>query len=214
MPEAALKQSVETLTLYLRALGEHGQPNEMLRIFALSKKNINALPKSMRDSIRFIVYAFSGESGALKKIFLGSMRRYSHDLRELWIATSEMAVGLTDEAHHRFISIKDSTDILGQRCIERRLSFQLPIASAELTQQSINILREDIEAFTHEEHFEIGSRASTWPIATYVIIVMCVMVFLGEMFFGGATNYDTLVNMGALVPSFVVDGALWRILYN
>jgi rhomboid protease GluP len=199
--------SLETLSLYLRALGELGNTNEMLRVYANFKKYIDKLPKQLSDSIRFIVYAFSGECDALQKLFQGSMRHYSHDLQELWLATSEMTAGLIYQAQQRLASIKNSHN----KIIERRLAFNLPVASVELTQHSIAILRQDVEVFTRENYVEKSSRSSTKPIMTYIIMLICCLVMLGETYFGGSAEIDTLDQLGAVIPPLVLDGEWWRL---
>ena len=212
LPEATLIRSIDALTMYLRSLGETGRLNDMVQAFGKYRKVLARFPKNVRDLARLYVYSFSGKTVLVEKLFAGSLALYPHEIREVWLGTSDLAGGRLEEAKRRLEALRADGDPITRRAVDQRLGRPLPQAPLELIPPSVKILEEDQQALEHEARFEAASRTAARPVMTYALIAACVVVFAAEVALGGATDGRTLWRMGAMMPSLVMQGEWWRIL--
>ncbi|UQS83387.1 rhomboid family intramembrane serine protease [Bombilactobacillus thymidiniphilus] len=55
-------------------------------------------------------------------------------------------------------------------------------------------------------------KIKNYPIATYGLLIIQVLVFLWEQTHGGSYNTQTLIQAGAKVDSFIIAGQWWRLI--
>src|SRR5262249_41890394 len=140
LPAASLGRSVDTLTLYLRALGEQSRLNEMVEVFGKYRAALSRMQKNYRDLARMYVYAFAGKTDIVEKLFSGSLVLYPADIRETWIGTSLLASGNIREGTRRLQELQQTASPLSRHAVEQRLSRPVVHAPLELIPPSVKIL--------------------------------------------------------------------------
>lgn len=213
VPDRALRRDPNLLAIYLRALGETGQLNELLltldRFRSSMDSPVFALPRHM---CRLMAYAFTGEPHRVYSVLAGPLRIWPPVVQQFWIATAEYAAGLTHAAQGRLLTIEGVATPGMRRTIARRLEAPPPPARDVLSTEGQEILHRLERERDEEERFAtvrtLGRRA--W--ATHALIAANVAMFAAEYFFGGTTDETALLRLGAFHPWFAEHGQPWRVL--
>jgi rhomboid protease GluP len=201
------------MPLYLRALGETGARDELVLEFAtaLTGPTPLQLPTwSYHASLR-VVLAFCGKFDAQADRPL--VRRLPSELREFWMATSELAAGDRANARARLERLSAITkDQLLRSEIAQRLDGASTIASTPLAPPTQALLHR-IESSDQTPPGAFGSGPRRPTVAVLVFIVLNLAMFAAEVRFGGSMNPFTLHRLGALEPWAIrVGGEYWRML--
>src|SRR5256886_7598710 len=106
VPPVVRRTDFALMPLYLRALGETGARDEMLLEFAsvLTAGSPISQPAWSYQSCLVVVLAFCGRLKTAAD--RGSLRKFSRELREFWIATNEFATGNESEARKRLVKLQ------------------------------------------------------------------------------------------------------------
>jgi rhomboid protease GluP len=201
------------LPLYLRALGETGEPEALLFEFAALFATANPVPApgwSYHAGL-LMVFAFCGRLPALSK--QRSFAKLSRDLREFWIGTGELAAGEIPAGRARLEKLRATTaDRLLQAETAERLSGAGVIGPALLSPQNRELVRR-IEQSDRPSAGAFGSESARPTVAVLIFIALNIAMFIAELAMGGSTNFLTLHRLGALEPVSVrVAGEYWRLL--
>ena len=96
-PPGIMQTDFALQPLYLRALGETGARDELLREFMMNARSMGSAPQHvwLYDVSLLPVLAFGGRLQALSKLLETKLRRLSREPREFWIGTGELAAGKT-----------------------------------------------------------------------------------------------------------------------
>ncbi len=198
-----LLRDVGLLLSYLRALGETGDLQRMLWVYAQCG---GALEQSghqpSRDYARMMVLAFCGRTTAVERLLSESLDWLPVTAQEFWRATAETAAGQTEKARQRLTRLLEwETDAVAQAAIARRLAFPLPVASET-----------DIVPFLEEQTEPRPQFRWRAAHATQILIGINVVMFLLETLAGGSTDEHVLYEMGAVSATAVFNGDAWRLL--
>ena len=213
LPLVALGRDPSLLPLYLRALGECGLHDELVLQFAGRAPALlaSSAHQSLYDVCLMLVLAFGGRTKALERLLKNI--HLEHGAREFWIATSEVASGATEAGRERLERLREKTrDALLRQDIAQRFSTLredawLPLAPE--TEASIRRFERNLGAPRGTLLAPQGLRPTR---AVGILIALNVAMFLVEMGLGGATNYLTLHQLGALEPYAVLArGEYWRL---
>ena len=201
------------LPLYLRALGEIGEPDELVLEFAalVAAANPVQLPAwSYHASLRMVL-AFCGRTPALAK--QRSFCRLPQDLREFWLGTAELTAGEIPAGNTRLENLRMATaDQLLRAEIAQRMNSGRIIAPAPLSPQNRELVRR-IEQSERPPTSAFGSGTAGPTIAVLVLIALNIALFVAELVMGGSTDPSTLHRLGALDPwSVRFQGEYWRFL--
>ena len=210
-----LSRDPYTIVLLLRALGETGQPNELLSAYEHFRPLVESrrLPEPLRKSCHLFVLAFCGKKEPVEQIVQETLHYYPEYTKDLWRATADMAGGRADEARARLEELQAESNALDRKMIERRLLHPLPVANAVLTEASRSTLAGLERKLDEEARYEIRTkRAFRTAHATKILIAANLLVFVVEGFAGGSENVETLLRLGALDPEAVKAGEWWRLL--
>lgn len=213
LPPAIRASDFVLMPVYLRALGEIGARDELLFEFATMAAAANAtqLPGWSYQLSLLYALAFSGRLASS-----GNGRvvpKLSHDLREFWIGTSELAAGEISAGRARLERLKAVTpDHLLRMEIGRRLDVQTAASYAPLSPGRLALLRR-IEESDRPASPAFGSEARRPTRAVLIFIALNLAMFGAELALGGSTNPLTLQRLGALEPWAVrFEGEYWRLL--
>jgi rhomboid protease GluP len=201
------------LPLYLRALGETGARDELLLEFTRNAKGLGSSPQHawLHDLSLLPVLAFGGRLQALLNLLETRLRKLSHDTREFWIATGELAAGQTIAGRARLEKLRATTDdALIRAETEHRLARAGEIVP--LSPASDALLRR-IEQSDRPATPLFGPRKAVPTATVLLLIALNIGMFAAELALGGSTNPLTLHRLGAL-DLFAVrfEGEYWRLL--
>ncbi|WP_460201933.1 rhomboid family intramembrane serine protease [Scytonema sp. NUACC21] len=209
-----LRQDIDILNCYLRALGETGNLNGMLLAWQQYERTLEkTLNLRTRNVARLFVFAFCGQTKYVTRLLSGPLVNYSDTIKLFWLATADQAAGKDTIAREQFLSISDNSDIRIRNAVANRLSKPVVTAETVLTERTkailLSISTEMESEATYHGTISLKPRKA---IATYLIIGLNLFVFALEVRLGGSTDLDNLYRLGALVPKEVVAGNWWRLL--
>ncbi len=213
VPPVVRRTDFALVPLYLRALGETGVRDEMMLEFAnllVTARPISQPAWSYQSSL-MTVLAFCGRLLGYDKP--ATFRRFPRALRDFWMATSEMAAGNPSPGLAQLEKLRATTsDRLLLSEIAQRLRAPDVIADGPLSQSGFALLHR-IEQTDRPAPRVFGSETG-WPtMAVLTFIVLNILMFGAEVWFGGSTNQFTLHRLGALEPGAVrYGGEYWRML--
>ncbi len=192
--------SAAVFSLYLRALGETGELDELVRQLA---SQIGGQETSPRTDFawRFnlaLVLAFCGRTDDFVRLTEDDPRLMPRTSRQFWRATAELAEGKRALALERLEKLRtEKEDAILGRAVVRRLS--LAGRAAPLSARSAMLLdRLAAESFGRRGVSpRPGKRGDR---AVWALLLLNIASFGLELLFGGSTNSATLDYLGALEP--------------
>lgn len=198
--------------LHLRALGETGARDELLLEFARNAKGLGSAPQHVwfHDLSLLPVLAFGGRLQALLNLLETRLRKLSHDTKEFWIGTGELAAGQTVPGRARLEKLRATTDdALIRADAAYRLAHEGEIGQTPFPPASDALLLR-IEQSDRPTTPLFGPRK---PTATVLLLIaLNIGMFVAELALGGSTNPFTLHRLGALdLPAVRLEGEYWRL---
>ncbi len=200
---SGLLRDVGVLLSYVRSLGETGNLERMLWVYA---QYGGALEQSghrpSRNLCRMMMMAFCGRTAVLEGLLSESLDWLPVTTQEFWRATAEAAAGETEMSRQRLTRLLEwETDAMARAAIERRLSVPIKVATETMVESVLEETQELRAAF-----------AWRTAHATQAIIGMNVAMFALETFIGGSENEMVLLKLGAVSSAAVAAGDWWRLL--
>jgi rhomboid protease GluP len=194
---------------YLRALGETGQFNLMLRDYLALSQRMQRLGDFERLGLaRLYVLAFCGEVEAVSQLVKTELRTYPEIKQKFWLATAYQYGGRSQLAKPLFQELLKTRDHLLQADTQHRLD--RPNPRPKLNTVSFHIL--DQLKLTLNEERQYGNPISAPPaLGTWGIIALNLLAFYIALRLGGSQNLWVLYRLGALVPSQALAGEWWRL---
>ncbi|NET37972.1 MAG: rhomboid family intramembrane serine protease [Cyanothece sp. SIO1E1] len=212
-PAAGWRKDSVLVTYYLRALGETGNLNHLIRELehfeALFEKTNQVINRSLG---RMFAFAFCGYKDQVHELLNGPLAFYPAYMRQFWLATAELATNNNSLARQQLTRMLDDQNFLGQKIIQRRLEQPWRASETMLDQRSKQTLARISLELEQEGRYSSKTSMAINAHTTFAIIGLNVLVFLFEVRLGGSQNVDTLYQLGALVPEEVIGGAWWRLL--
>ncbi len=215
VPEAEILGDPAMLFVYLRALGELGELDELVLSFR-NAEPLLARAGSGRDVALLFVFAFTGRAERVASLFRGPLTSYSPALQSFWLATADLASG-RDAPSRRAprIVLAELVARAGASLVSsarRRLDEPLADPATSLGGEARAILDQLEKESDQEERY--GDRAGAVTSRAWVtlgIMIPILAMFVVEMISGGSENEDTLVALGAVDPERVLAGEWWRL---
>ncbi len=199
------------MTCYLRALGETGDLEQLVRLcsrYAVGSGDLSGYTTAVR---RLFLFAFCGKRTAVTRLFNGPLRKFPSSNQLFWLATADMAAG-NPAAGETFRLLMASDDLRVRKGAERRILSPVAKADEMLTMGSANeVIHQEIEAGLDEQLIAAPAKRSERAYVTYVLIAANVIMFAIEGQMGGSEDVVALFRLGALVPELVRAGEWWRI---
>jgi rhomboid protease GluP len=205
--------SAGAFSLYLRALGETGELDELVRQLAAHIGGGETSPRT-HFAWRFKVamaLAFCGRTDEFVRLTEADGRLMSPEGREFWRATAELAEGKHQLARERLDKLsRETKDATLSRAIAHRLSVagEPPSLSATSTMLLDRLAAEMPGRRGAVIRLRWRSARAVWGL-----LLLNTAFFCFELLLGGSKNYATLHYLGALEPAFViVRHEYWRLL--
>lgn len=196
---------------HLRALGETGQFNLMLREFVALSRRLKDLGDFERLSLaRLYVFAFCGDSQSVSRLFKRELRDYPPTKQQFWRATADWYGGRSHLAQNLFQDLLKTRHHLLKQDIQHRLETPVEPTPAQLNSLSFHILEQLKVTLTQERRY--GTPVSAPPaFGTWGLIALNLLAFYIATRLGGSQNVWVLYRLGALVPSQALAGEWWRL---
>ncbi len=213
--EAESVSNLAVVLLYLRALGEMGQLDELVHRYRRAEPALGRDADGRSVALLF-VFAFTGRAERVASLFRGPLASYSPALRSFWLATADLAAG-----HHpadrrpprialeELLAQADASIVASAR---RRLDDPIADAATTLSPGSLVTLDRLEKQRDQEDRFgdQAGAVASrAW--ATLALMIPILAMFVVEVLAGGSEDEDVLVRLGAVSPDLVLAGQWWRL---
>jgi len=205
--------STATFSLYLRALGETGELDELVRQVAAHIGGGETSPAT-DFAWRFnfaLSLAFCGRTDEFVRLTEEDRRLMSPASREFWRATAELAEGKELLARERLNKLStENKDATLERVIARRLSVAAKPSPLSTTS---TLLLDHLTAEMAGRRGVVMRPGWRSARAVWTLLLLNTVFFSFELLLGGSTNSATLHYLGALEPAFViVRHEYWRLL--
>ena len=197
-------------SLYLRALGERGELDELVHQVdaQFAQGEASARTHFVWRFNLAIALAFAGRTNDFVRLTQVDDRLMSAEKREFWRATAELTEGKQKLARERLDKLSAETnDAVLRRSIAHRLLATATPSS--LSAKSTILLNRIVSEL-------LGRRASVmrpgWRSAgaVWALLLLNIALFFIELRHGGSTNPETLHYLGALEPP--IRHEYWRLL--
>lgn len=174
--------------MYVRALGELGEVDEMLRAY----RDAARMPASPVDAtLTLVVVALLGNPGWARQLARGALAARPRELHAFWLGTAYQRAGSEDAARELLAPLAERGSPLVRERARRRLEEPAIRGTASAAMEPV--LR-DIEA--RVAHYASVVAAGP-PVATVGLVLLNVLVFLRQIP-GGSTDPRNLVALGAI----------------
>jgi rhomboid protease GluP len=189
----------------LRALGELGRIEEMMRDYA---RSADSAPIEQTSFSWLFVLAFGGRPREVEE--LARMMRLDADTADYWVAVAQRCAGDEAPARAAFerlaISLKETpATIAARRQLARGLASHAPLSPRA---------EEIVEGVAARVATESARQARGLlpPPLTFFLILVNAAMFAAEIALGGSQDVETLIRLGALWAPLVLQGEYWRLL--
>ena len=215
VPEAEINGDPALLFVYLRALGEMGDLDELVHRYDLAEPTL-ARAESGRAVGLLFVFAFTGRAERVASLFRGPLTSYSPALQSFWLATADLASGRASPDRRapriELAVLLDRADASIKTSARRRLTEPLADPATALGKAALATLdRLEKERDQEDRYGDQAGAVASRAWATLAIMIPIVAMFVLEMLEGGSENEDTLLTLGAVWPESVVAGEWWRL---
>lgn len=215
VPEAEITGDPAMLFVYLRALGEVGELDELVLRYR-SAEPLLARAGGGRGVALLFVFAFTGRAERVASLFRGPLASYSPALQSFWLATADLASGHDAPSRRpprivlaELIARADSSLVTSAR---RRLEAPLVDPEATLGGEARAVLEKlERERDQEERYGDQAGAVTSRAWATLSIMIPILAMFTLEVISGGSENMDTLEALGAVSAERVLAGEWWRL---
>ena len=213
VPDQVLFKEHNLLVYYLRALGETGDLNDLLKEIVRCDRSLEKTGEGIKlNLVRMFALAFCGQTEQVRRLFNGPLAVYSENTQVFWLATAQMAAGNEKAAREQLLALRQGNDLILNNAIDWRLSQSLVEPKRILTDSSWQILYHiQIELNQEAKYRNLTNFSRKNAYATYGLIGLNLLFFALEIVLGGSENLETLYRLGALVPEEVWLGQWWRL---
>lgn len=210
LPADKLAQDTQLSTQYLRALGESNQQTKLLQAYQQYKPHLIQTPSQLHLA-KMLLFAFCGRKQALSNLLETHFTFLPPYIRQLWLATAELANGNNASAQTLLDPLTALNDAQFQRTVQRRLA-RIPAEPANFSPAEQDQLTTLEQTQPDEAALPASYQSrSRWAHATYALIGLNVLMFITELALGGSQNPFVLLRLGALYPPAVLAGEWWRV---
>ncbi len=194
----------------IRALGETGRTDAMVRSFMAARAGLTGAQGVLS---RLFVLAFGGRPRGIVALLDKQLKSLDEDTKTYWVAVSYLNSGRDTAPGQRALtalaaqSANTKVRLAAQRQLEAFSAAPLrpisPTAEAALDLIEQQIVQEALAP----------QKSSLAAPVTLTLIALNIAAFAAETYYGGSTDSDTLISLGALWPPNVwEDGEWWRLL--
>lgn len=215
VPQAEIAADPAVLFVYLRALGEVGEIDELVRSYRRAEPAL-ARADGGRNVALLFVFAFTGRAERVASLFRGPLASYSPALQSFWLATADLAARQDAPGRRAprivLAELVARADASLTTSARRRLDDPLADPATQLGADALITLdRLEKERDQEDRYGDAGGAVAARAWATLALMIPNLAVFVVEMLAGGSENEAALERLGALQPELVLAGEWWRV---
>ncbi|WP_457798774.1 rhomboid family intramembrane serine protease [Methylocystis sp. S23] len=190
----------------LRALGETGRIEEMIRDYA---RSADSTPLEQTVFSWLFVLAFAGRPREVEELAARVMR-LDADTADYWVAVAKRHAGDEAGARAEFEGLAMSRKETPAAIAARRQLARISVAPPHLSSRA----REIVEGVALRVAAESARQARGWrlPPVTLLLVIANSAAFAAELALGGSQDAGTLIRLGALWAPLALHGEGWRVL--
>lgn len=196
--------------LEIRALGETGRTDAMVRSYMAARGGLVGAPAVLS---RLFVLAFGGRPRGIVALLDRQLSGMDEDTKTFWIAVSYLNSRQDTAPGQRALTVlaAQSTNTKIRLAAQRQLD-AFAVAPVRPISPAADVVLDQVEQQIVQEALAPKTSSFAVPV-TLTLIALNLAAFAVEIFYGGATDSDTLISLGALWPPNVLeDGEWWRLL--
>jgi rhomboid protease GluP len=190
----------------LRALGETGRFEEMIRDYA---RSADSVPLEQTGFCWLFVLAFAGRPHAVEELATRVMR-LDAETADYWVAVAKRHAGDEAGARAEFEGLA-----MGRKETPAVIAARRQLAKARAPHPHLSEeAREIVEGVALRAATESARLGRGWrlPPVTMLLVAANSAMFAAELAFGGSQNAETLIALGALWTPLALHGEGWRVL--
>jgi rhomboid protease GluP len=210
-----MKRDPGVVESYLAALGQNGQIGRMIQEFQRLRPTLERSQGFLGLSY-LRLFAHTGQRQPVDQLLSGIFYYLPPPAKKSWLALAELAAGKSEVGNTLLHELLESnTEDAIKRLATYYLQHPPPAANTILAEADLAVLQSIKQEFEHFHAYERGAAVlnNRRPYATWVIIILNLIMFVLEMQQGGSENLQTLYQLGALwPPAVLISGEWWRVL--
>lgn len=238
LPERQLLQETGVLLLYLRALGETGELNQLVRLVDRCAQQRQRLGSPLAlDFGRLYAFAFAGQPEPVAHLFKTSLKACSPQIQQFWQATAAWFAGNPSVAQPLFQALQGRSDISLQQAIATRLNLPYRSPQRTLTLASYEVLNRLRQEINQDEKYNLRQVVAFQQApVTYTLVGLNVLIYGLPMLLALLWDLERdlsrwldrvqdpslfpwvfqpvwmIYRSGVMVPELVQQGEWWRLL--
>jgi len=208
---AALSRDPLLLTMYLRALGELGQTDELADLM-LSQESI-LFGGELAEPACLYLFAYTGHAELARQVLATSRRNYDEENRDIWLGLASMRAGNIEQAKHTFTRLSQSKNPSVRGRAERDLSILAEgIPYQPPTPRTAHIVTHFARVFADRQNLLLSRPAAgSERRVTLALVVANALIYVwsSHSLLGMATSEDFGERWAFLAPA-ILSGEWWR----
>jgi rhomboid protease GluP len=235
--DSAVRRDPNVQIIYLRALGETGQPEALIQQFQLIEVTLRqGGHPGFLQTARIYALAFAGQPDTVSWLLNQNLPVMTADVKQYWLGTAHWMAGSTDQAKQIFDQMRGNASPGMQAAIADRIARPAPDLRRELSAESRRWIGRLQSWVIQESQYSMTPRPS-WAKTPVTYSLILINVLIGVFFFVAfglakvlmiywvhldTTIADTIgqfgiqvfraYEMGVLEPLKVIEGEWWRLL--
>jgi membrane associated rhomboid family serine protease len=192
--------------LEIRALGELGRIDEMVRAYDAAKSKLIGVNRYLSQ---LFILAFGGRRDSVKRLLEQRLSVLAPQAKDYWTAIAGRTAGGDDEWRRLLGSVAGAPDDTTSRRSARR-HLAAPQAQVALAPEALTVI-DATEDWLRRQPQRRKVALRHMPV-TAALILLIAAAFALEWLRGGLGNVKTLIDLGALWPPLVLqNGEWWRL---
>ncbi|MCB0360954.1 MAG: rhomboid family intramembrane serine protease, partial [Bdellovibrionales bacterium] len=205
----SFEQYPDSWPFYLRALGEQGQIEQMLRALVQIEARLGDKPRDKNIFFCFLmVFAFTGQREPVNWLLDGPLRRIPDSSRGFWRGTAEQTAGDSFAANSFFVPLQQSSHRSISRAVQERRMDPLPVFASKVTTQEQQLLLRTFELFQSAVDEVRGAQKSR-PTMTYLLTGLTVVAYGVQLWLSETVSPQYPLQLAALAPELVLHFDQW-----
>ncbi|HEY4106451.1 MAG TPA: rhomboid family intramembrane serine protease [Polyangiaceae bacterium] len=205
----ALQTQPTLLALYLRALGELGQIEDLSKFMAAQETTL--VRSGTQDLALLYLFAFTGHVELTARVLGARARRYSVATREFWLAVAHQNAGHSAEARLAFSRLRTNEDAQIRARAEERWSALLDSApERQLSPQTMALVARFARAFDQKQRFGWQASTKQRPNVTNALVIVNTVIYA----IGSAPRFfesrEEFLTRWSFSGKDVLSGDWWR----
>ncbi len=198
----AVLRDASALNGYLTALGRLGAYEEMFRVYQqYGDPMVQRSGGTVAALVRMSIAVQTGSVAMLRRLLEGPLGSLPAAARAFHTGVAEQVAGHPDRAEVHFRAVledESSGETLKARSRRHIASPLSPFPREKLSDGGRSLLESMENEIQHESQYAVASGKRSRPIATWAIAAILLVVFGFELP-GGATDYENLTDLGAMI---------------